>query len=145
MLYLIKNGIMRNMLILLSLVTIIFSSCGPQKDEDKIIGKWKIIDFEANTTAFPQVVLDEAKVEVFSRTYSFREDQTFTIKSNLIANGEQGIWELTNENKSIKMKYPPGSRQSQEVYLIDIMSSNSMKWTQDFKERGSVSMVLEKE
>ncbi len=136
---------MRNMVILLSLVTIILFSCNAQKDKDKIVGKWRIIEFEANTTAFPQVLLDEAKVEVFSRTYSFRKDQTFTIKSNLIPNGEQGIWKLTNEKKNIKMTYPPGSRQSQEVYLINILNSNSMKWTQDFKERGSISLVLEKE
>lgn len=133
------------MLIMLSLVTIIFSSCGPQEDEDKIIGTWKIIEFEANTTAFPQVVLDEAKVEVLSRTYSFRKDQTFTIKSNLIPDEEEGIWELMNEKKTIKMTYPPGSRQSQETYRIDTLSSNSMKWTQDFKERGSVSLIMEKE
>ncbi len=133
------------MVILLSLVTIILFSCNTQKDEDKIVGKWKIIEFEANTTAFPQVLLDEAKVEVFSRTYSYRKDHTFTIKSNLIPDGEQGIWELTTEKKAIKMTYPAGSRQSQEIYRIDALSSNTMKWTQDFKERGSISLVLEKE
>ena len=136
---------MRNLSILLSLVTIILFSCNTQKDEDKIVGKWKIIEFEANTTAFPQVLLDEAKVEVFSRTYSYRKDHTFTIKSNLVPNGEQGIWELTTEKKTIKMTYPTGSRQSQEIYLLDALSSNTMKWTQDFKERGSISLVLEKE
>ena len=134
---------MRNILILLSIVTMISYSCNPPKDD--IVGKWKIIEFEANTTAFPQVLIDEAKVEVFSRTYSYRKDHTFTIKSNLIPDGEQGRWEITTEKKTIKMTYPAGSRQSQEIYLLDALSSNTMKWTQDFKERGSISLVLEKE
>lgn len=136
---------MRNLSILLSIFTIILFSCNGSKDEDKIIGTWRTIEFEANTTAFPQVLLDEAKVEVFSRTYSYRKDHTFTIKSNLVPNGEQGIWELTTEKKTIKMTYPAGSRQSQEIYLLDALSNNTMKWTQDFKERGSISLVLEKE
>ncbi len=135
---------MKKMSILLSLVTIMFCSCNSQEKEDVIIGSWKVIQFDANTTLAPAMI-EGAKAEAITRIYSFQNDSTFNMKSKLRPDGELGKWEIDLEKKIIKMTYRPGAKQTKETYTLDILNGESMKWTQDLKEHGSVSMTLKKE
>ncbi len=134
---------MKKTILLLVLITISIYGFG-QINKEEIVGTWKIIDFSANTPELSPSLINGAKEEALSSVYTFKIDYTFNMTSNYISNGEGGKWEITSE-KVLVMIYDSGREQNKEIYQIEILKDNSMKWKQDLEELGTISMTLKKE
>jgi len=129
----------------LALLTILLWSCKAQINENELIGTWKVIEFNSDTPELSPRIIESAKVEALSSFYSFQNEKTFTKKSDYYSGGIKGKYQFIVENSLIKMISDTGNGNEIEEYRIESLNSNSMTWTQDMGELGSLSMTLEKE
>ncbi len=135
---------MKHNLILLSILAILFCSCSAQINKDEIIGTWKVVEFHTVAPTLSLALIEGAKGEALSSTYSFRKDKTFSMKSNIVSNGEDGNYEFLSDNV-IEMTFTSTKHKSKSEYHLELVNDNLMKWTQDLGELGSFSMKLKKE
>jgi hypothetical protein len=134
---------MKHILILLSIVAILFCSCSAQINKDEIIGTWKVIEFKTVTPTLSLALIEGAKVEALSSTYSFQKNKTFRMKSNIISSGEDGNYEFLS-GKIIEMTITSEGHKTKAEYHLELLSGNLMKWTQDMGDLGNLSMTLKK-
>ncbi len=136
---------MKKIINLLSLVTILFCSCNSQINENKIIGNWKVIEFDTNTPTLSSGVIETAKIEALSTQYSFEKDKSFSMKSNFNSNGKSGNYKYLSKKKTFQMTYSSDGVKTLQEYQIESLNGDLMKWTQEMGNLGSISMTLKKE
>ena len=136
---------MKKLVALLSLAMFLIYSCNSQINEGDLVGNWKVIEFRADMPDLSPALIEGAKSEALSSSYSFLEGNTFNMKSDIIYNGEGGKYELISGKKVIKMTYNPGGDKDLEEYEIQSLDSKSMIWSQDMGDLGTLSMTLKKE
>ena len=136
---------MKKIINLLSLVTILFCSCDSQINENKIIGNWKVIEFDTDTPTLSSGIIDAAKIEALSTQYSFEKDKSFSMKSKIISDGKSGNYKYLSKKKTFQMTYSSDGVKTLQEYQIESLSDDLMKWTQEMGDLGSISMTLKKE
>ncbi len=135
---------MKHNLILLSILAILFCSCSAQINKDEIIGTWKVVEFHTVTPTLSLALIEGAKGEALSSTYSFQKNKTFSMKSDIVFNGEDGNYKISSGNV-IEMTFTSTEHKTKSEYHLELVNDKLMKWTQDLGELGSLSMTLKKE
>ncbi len=136
---------MKKVLLMLILVMALLPSCGAQIDINDLPGTWQVVDFEANVQFLSAELIKAAEEEALSCVYTFTNDNNFSMRSSFISNGEGGVWSYSAEDNTIQMTYKPGGQQTQELYTVEYLNSNSMKWTQYMEGFGTLTMMLIKD
>jgi hypothetical protein len=134
-------NIIKSLVVVFSLLLL---GCGNKLEEEELIGKWTVSEFEAKTPQFSQALINGARNEVLSTTYSFYGDKTFSIKSKLVSNGKNGKFEYLADSNLLILTYSD-LENSPVKFKIEALSEKSLKWTQDLGEIGSLKYFLKKE
>lgn len=135
---------MKKHLLLLFMITGIFNSCIGQIKQSELIGKWKVVHFEANTpTLSPEIILD-AKKEALSSIYQILENNKSILASSYYNRERKGTWKFNEDTQELIFNHDVNSDMGLETSKIIYLTGNMMKWTQDLGELGSITMVLEK-
>ena len=136
---------MKKIINLLSLVTILICSCDSKINENKIIGNWKVIEFNTDTPTLSSGITETAKIEALSTQYSFEKDKSYSMKSKINSDGKSGTYNYVSKKKTFQMTYSSDGVKTLQEFQIESLSDDLMKWTQKMGDLGSISMTLKKE
>lgn len=131
----------RNLTILVCIVlTMSLYSCSQGSSSfEKIIGSWKVVDYEADMKDLSPSLIASAKELALKATYEFKKDSTFTSKGFRNING---TWSV--KDGSIIMKFSSEyERNAHEGYEIQKLNSKEMVWFSK-SELGTEKTILSK-
>lgn len=132
-------------MITLTLIAVLLSSCSAQINIGDLPGTWQVVNFVANTPIISAELTESAKAIALSSVYTFKEDSTFEMSSDFVPKGESGNWQFLAKEGMIRMDYKPGGQVTLEEYKLELLTANTMRWTQDMGDLGTLTMVLKKE
>ena len=135
---------MRRVFILLSLVSLLFSSCDNRIESSKLIGNWKVVNFDPLLNGISPLLIEEGKKEALSTKYTFNSDNTFIMKSKSIPTGDNGTWKLNSEKEILILRNDIGNYDGEE-FAIKLVGSSTIIITQELEGFGYINMTLEKE
>jgi len=136
---------MNKILIIACTILISVLSCSSKVDTSKIIGKWKVIEFSANTPDLSPAVIDAGRTESLSSHYSFFKNGDSNLKSNYYKNGKERTWIYNSTSNVLTMQNKEKNEDGPESYTIESLNDNKMIWLQDLGELGSLKLTLIKE
>jgi len=136
---------MRRFFILLSLVLLLFSSCDNRIEASKLVGSWKVVNFDPLLNGISPLLIEEGRKEALSTKYTFNSDNTFIMKSKSIPAGDNGRWQLNSEKEILILKNNLGNFNEEEEFEIKLVGSSTIIITQELEGFGYIKMTLEKE
>ncbi len=122
------------------LISIMFSRSQESVDKKEIIGKWKIIEFNASMKDLSPTIIRDAKEIALSSSYEFKKDSTYSFNSSF--ESYEGKWTL--ENKNIVLIFSSEyEKNGVEKYEVVNLNNGKMTWKNEF-ELGKTETVLSK-
>tara|TARA_R110002073_G_scaffold306012_4_gene475146 strand:+ start:9266 stop:9625 length:360 start_codon:yes stop_codon:yes gene_type:complete len=110
-------------------------------DKKEIIGKWKVIEFNANMKDLSPAIIRGAKEIALSSSYEFKKDSTYSFNSSI--ENFEGKWAL--ENKNIIMTFSSEyEKNGVEKYEVVNLSNGGMTWKTEFESEKTETVLSKK-
>lgn len=128
----------------ITLILLILTNCTSRKSENQIVGKWNISEFDSNTPDLSPELINMAKENALSSTYTIKVDKTYSIQSSHSGNKEIGKWTLNKAKNLILFSTEQNGEEFLDEYEIESINEQEMVWSQDLGELGKLKLTLKK-
>lgn len=101
-------------------LALVFTSCSSPVTKESLIGKWKVVNYQANIENLSPSLINSANEIALSQIYIFESDGSFRIESEEIFAREEGGWTMSEDLKILTLTPNMSSGgQEQEVALFE--------------------------
>ena len=110
-------------------------------NQEKIIGKWKITEYNADMKDISPMVIEEGRKIALTTSYDFKKDNSYTYSSDFET--AKGTWKIIKD--SIIMNYSSNyDKNAEESYKIIQLTESRMVWFIEF-DYGTSETILTKD
>lgn len=129
---------------LLVLILLFFSSCSKEKDYEKFIGEWDLVQADFDTPNLDSSFVSAAKYSLEASFYYFEEDDYFLIEDTSFTGGSYtGNWVYDAQKKQLKLDYTDLPIDP-EFYEVLKISRNKLVIRQNLESVGILEYQLER-
>ena len=85
----------------LLLLSIICLACVNRIDEYQLVGQWKVSELLVDAPKLSPMLIEVARQDAISTSYTLNDDKSFVEASNSKSNGEEGFWRFRKEDNQL--------------------------------------------
>jgi hypothetical protein len=127
------------------LMLLLSINCTSGISENQLVGNWKIIKFVSNTPDLSPELVNGARENALSSTYTIKIDKTYNIRSSQSGTEEYGKWTFNQTKNLILFSTEQDGENILDEYEIVSINEKEMVWFQDLGELGKLKMILKRE
>ena len=130
-------------LIKLLLLALLLGRCNADVPK-KLIGKWRVIEFDHSLKVFNESEKNELNKRAKSTTYEFKKNFTVRVTSGFTKSSKTGTWYWDEYREKLVINNNSALEENVDTLYIERFKDDKMKWIQTFSRTDTSFIYLKR-